>query len=89
MINMVDTRKVAFDQDYDWFVNGIEGSTGREWMPCLTRFPPLNLGGSTLVPIDPMRDLDFYGFLKYLHEASPGELESGTITEGTLSKIYQ
>ncbi len=55
----------------------------------LTQFPPLYLGEGTTVPIDPIRELDSYDFIKYLHYASPGELESGTITERTLSKITE
>jgi hypothetical protein len=55
----------------------------------LTQFPPLYLGEGTTVPINPIRDMDSYEFIKYLHEASPEELESGTITERTLSKITE
>jgi hypothetical protein len=36
-----------------------------------------------------MTEQKSYEFIKYLHEASPEELEYGTITERTLSKITE
>lgn len=92
LIYKVDERveEENVEEDYgDEKIRDIDLTRAFSNCTSLTQFPPLYLGEGTTVPIDPIRDMDSYEFLKYLHEASPDELESGAITERTLSKITE